>query len=159
MKFKLIGLTMLPVLMLSSCTVNKRTNVIVPGIFYGIDTSNESISCILKVESISESDFKMVNGTNVIQDQINNEKYFSIEFNVYDDKGNKENYTFLNLKDAYDGDIGTPISYVDDQGFWLNPITSENNKVLSYADCYYNIHIINSKINLEIFTYLYAMED
>jgi hypothetical protein len=109
----------------------------------------------LTIEPIPENEYLNAKGRNVIQDAISN-SYYSVELEKHMEDV-VENVTFINFKDAYDGAKDTPISYVDDNGYWLTPFTAENNKVLSYLDCCYSIQFVDS--NSEVFTYLHAMED
>lgn len=156
MNIKVLSVLATFVLILSSCTTNKRTNVIVPGLYYsyGIDDEND-IDYYLAIEQITKSEYLNANGQNVIKDAISN-NYYSVNFEKHSND-DIENVPFTNLKDAYDGAEGTPISYVDDNGYWLIPFTSENGKIVSYSNSYYAIHIVD--LNFELFVYLYAMEN
>lgn len=156
MKFKVLSVLAIFVLILSSCTTNKRTNVIVPGLYYsyGIDDEND-IDYYLAIEQITKSEYLNANGQNVIKDAISN-NYYSVNFEKHSND-DIENVPFTNLKDAYDGAEGTPVSYVDDNGYWLTPFTSENGRTLSYLNSYYSVHIKNS--TFELITYLYAINN
>lgn len=154
MKRKTISLLIILLLSLSSCS-SKRTNIIVAGHYYGVDSENQLISCGLFIEQISENEYLAADGKNVIKDAIDN-KYFSLEFVVNFSESDIQQIDFLNFKDAYDGANDTPISYVDDNGCWLTPFTSENNKTLPKLECYYSISLDINHVRL--FAYLYAME-
>ena len=148
----IISILVLSVFCLTSCQ-SKRTNIIISGHYIGVDSENQSISCELFIEAISENDYLTSNGKNVIKDAINS-KYFSLEFIIYFSEDDTRQIDFLNFKDAYDGASGTPISYVDDNGYWLTPFTSQNNVVLPDMECCYSINIID----LKLFTYLYEVK-
>lgn len=156
MNIKVLSVLATFVLILSSCTTNKRTNVIVPGLYYSYSIDDENdIDYYLAIEQITKSEYLNANGQNVIKDAISN-NYYSVNFEKHSND-DIENVPFTNLKDAYDGAEGTPISYVDDNGYWLIPFTSENGKIVSYSNSYYAIHIVD--LNFESFVYLYAMEN
>lgn len=154
MKKRIISLFTILIFSLTSCS-SKRTNVIVDGHYFGFDSKNQSISCDLYIEQISENDYLSSNGKNVISDAINN-NYFSIKFIVNFYERDIQQINFLNFKDVYDGANDTPISYVDDNNCWLTPFTSENNDTLPKSECYYYIKI--NIDNLDLFVYLYAMD-
>ena len=153
MRLKLFGFTSLFFLLLTSCTTNLRTNEIVEGDFFGIDSNDESKKCVLKVNSISEKDFIDAKGKNVIKDEITLD-FYSINFYVSSEINDYVQYDFLNLKDAHNGAKDTPISYVDDHRYFITPFTTLDNKPLPYSDCYYSVHIHNSD-GINIFSYLY----
>lgn len=156
MNIKVLSVLATFVLILSSCTTNKRTNVIVPGLYYSYSIDDENdIDYYLAIEQITKSEYLNANGQNVIKDAISN-NYYSVNFEKHSND-DIENVPFTNLKDAYYGAEGTPISYVDDNGYWLIPFTSENGKIVSYSNSYYAIHIVD--LNFESFVYLYAMEN
>lgn len=146
---------MILILFLSSCN-SKRTNIIVSGNYGGIDSQNELISCNLQINQISETNYLESNGKNVIKDSING-KYYSIVFTINYQGSETKQIEFINFKDAYNGAKGTPISYVDDNNYWLTPCTTNNNKIMNSTNCYYIVEL-NFK-NIELFTYLYCMED
>lgn len=154
MKKLIICLFTILILNLTSCS-SKRTNVIVDGHYFGFDSKNQSISCDLFIEQISENDYLSSNGKNVINDAINN-NYFSLKFIINFADSDIIQVDFLNFKDAYDGANDTPISYVDDNNCWLRPFTSKNNNTLPRSECYYSINFNTN--NLDLFVYLYAMD-
>lgn len=155
MKKRIIALLIIATLTLTSC-VSKRNNIIVSGHYSGVVSENQTISCDLFIEPISGNEFLDANGKNVIMDAIN-DKYYSIGFFVNTSISDIQQIDFLNFRDAHDGAGGAPISYVDDNSYWLTPFTSENNEVLPKGECYYSVHI-NSN-DFELFAYLYFMED
>jgi hypothetical protein len=153
-KRQIISLFTVLILSLTSCT-SKRTNIIIGGHYFGVDSKNQSFSCDLFIKQISENEFFNENGKNVIKDAINN-NYFSVEFIVNFSENDAQQIDFFNFKDAYNGATGTPISYVDDNDCWLTPFTSENNEILPELECYYSVNLNIS--GFELFVYLYAME-
>lgn len=141
---------------MTSCTINRRTDSIVAGFFSGNNSYNETITCYLKVNKISKDVFDSRDGLNVIKDEVKG-GYYELTFSYIDEQKEQYNYNFKNLKDAYDGAAGTPISYKDDNNCWFSPHTSMNSKDLEMKDCYYSVHLKNS--NLEIYAYLYYSEE
>lgn len=133
----------------------KRTNIIIPGEFYGEDDSHGGISCSLTIKEITKKQFLAAKGINVIEDQVKQGNYYSIVFQAVDPTGFARHYDFVNLQDAFDGATGTPISYEDEQDYWVTPYTSLNNEVQPYEDSYYGVHLTNSNKDLEIGVYLY----
>lgn len=154
MKSKIIYSFAILILTLTSC-YSKRTNIIVDGHYLGVDLKHQLVSCDLFIEQISENDYLVSNGKNVIKDAINN-NYFSIKLIINFSENDIQQIDFINFKDAYHSANGTPISYVDDNDCWLTPFTSQNNIVRPDAECYYSINV---KIgNSKLFAYLYAKE-
>lgn len=95
-------------------------------LIFGIPSRDQSISCDLFIDPISE-EYLNANGKNVIKDAINGSCY-SLQFIVIFSENNTQQIDFINFKDAYDGAMGTPIRYVDDNDCWLTPFTFENNE-------------------------------
>lgn len=126
MKKRIISLFCFLILSLTSCTL-KRTNIIIDGHYFGIPSRDQSISCDLFIDPISEEEYLNANGKNVIKDAINGSCY-SLQFIVIFSENNTQQIDFINFKDAYDGATGTPIRYVDDNDCWLTPFTFENNE-------------------------------
>lgn len=155
MKELIIALLTIPTLALTSCT-SKRNNIIIGGHFYGLCLENKEISCDFFIEQISEDTFLNANGKNVIRDAIN-DKCYSLEFYVNLSEKSIKQVDFLNLRDAYNNATGTPISYVDDNNFWLIPFTSENNETLPVSRCYYSVDINIDDFQLS--AYLHFIED
>ena len=100
--------------------------------------------------------FLNANGKNVIRDAIN-DKCYSLEFYVNLSENDVKQVDFLNLRDAYNNASGTPISYVDDNNYWLTPFTSENNETLPVSRCYYSVNINIGDFKLS--AYLHFMDD
>ena len=72
---------------LSSClAIEKRTNFIVPGEFYG---ENLGVTFYLNINKISRDDFDAADGLNVLEDFANPNNYYSIDFYYIDDDDNK----------------------------------------------------------------------
>ena len=155
MKKRIITLLTIATLTLTSCT-SKRNNIIISGHFYGLSLENKEISCAFFIEQISEYTFLNANGKNVIRDAIN-EKCYSLEFYVNLSENDVKQVDFLNLRDAYNNASGTPISYVDDNNYWLTPFTSENNETLPVSRCYYSVNINIGDFKLS--AYLHFMDD
>ena len=157
MKLEKHFISIISLLLLSLCScASKRTNIIVPGHYSGVDSENELISCDLFIEEISEDKYFEHNGKNVIKDAISG-NYYSIIFTFESEEFTSQRIDFLNFKDAYDGATGTPIAYVDDNRSWFTPHTSLNNDLLPQSECYYSIEIDFADTSL--YSYLYFMED
>lgn len=139
---------------LNSCN-SKRNNIIIDGHYTGVDSLNKRLSCDLFIEEISKDKYDDEEGKNTIIDAING-KFYSIAFTIYDAENCGNRINFFNFKDAYDNARGTPISYVDDNGWWLTPLTSDNNKTLSKSMCSYSVSA-NTK-NFQLFSYLNFLE-
>ena len=87
---------------------------------------NESRTCDLIINQISEEEYLKADGKNVIQDAING-NYFSIDFSIIYSEDNIEKVVFTNFKDAYNGATGTPICYNDEKKCcWFSPYTTFN---------------------------------
>lgn len=126
-------------LVLTSC-ISKRTNIIIDGHYFGISSRDQSISCDLFIEPISEEVYLNANGKNVIKDAITGSCY-SLQFIVFFSENNTQQIDFINLKDAYDGATVTPIRYVDDNDCWPTPFTTLNNEIRPKSECYYSIYL------------------
>ncbi len=143
------------VICLNSCD-SKRNNIIVDGHYSGVDTFKKTIFCDLFIKEIDKDEYTIAKGKNTIVDAING-KFYSIEFNINETEKHENRVNFFNFKDTYDNARGTPISYVDDNGWWLTPLTSDNNKILSKSMCSYSVSI-NSK-DFQLFSYLNFLND
>ena len=143
------------VICLNSCN-SKRNNIIIEGHYAGVDTFNKSAFCDLFIKEINIDEYTNAKGKNTIVDAING-KFYSIEFNINETEKYGHRIDFFNFKDAYDNARGTPISYVDDNGWRLTPLTSDNNKILSKSICSYNVSI-NTK-DFQLFSYLNFLND
>lgn len=155
MKKGIITLLTVSILSLVSCT-SKRNNIIVSGYYFGVDSQNSLISCELSINQISKDDFLVADGVNVVEDEING-NFYLLNCLVRLANNEVQKINFLNLKDAYDGAKGAPISYVDDNNYWLTPFTSENNETLPVSECYYSVNIDINDFKLS--AYLHFMED
>ncbi len=136
--------------------VTKRTNFIVPGIFIGTneyeDGTNKEEYC-LKIAKISEDVYAGSNGKNVIKDEVRS-GYYSIVFFKVGVKDEPTYFDFFNFKDAYNGATGTPICYVDDNGWRLVPFTN------NYQDDEQPTYMISmTKNEPKIFSYCYLKEE
>ena len=157
MKRVIYLLNLLCIASLECCSLNRRINIIVPGHYFGVDSRNESRTCDLIINQISEDKYLEADGKNVIQDAING-IYFSIDFSIIYSDDNIEKVVFTNFKDAYNGATGTPISYNDEKKCcWFEPHTVFNREVLPASECYYCIEIY--KKDFELFTYLYFVKE
>lgn len=114
MKRVICLLNLLCIASLGCCSLNRRINIIVPGHYFGVDALNESRTCDLIINQISEEEYLKADGKNVIQDAING-NYFSIDFSIIYSEDNIEKVVFTNFKDAYNGATGTPICYNDEK--------------------------------------------
>ena len=110
MKRVICLLNLLCIASLGCCSLNRRINIIVPGHYFGVDALNESRTCDLIINQISEEEYLKADGKNVIQDAIN-----SIDFSIIYSEDNIEKVVFTNFKDAYNGATGTPICYNDEK--------------------------------------------
>ena len=157
MKRVICLLNLLCIASLGCCSLNRRINIIVPGHYFGVDALNESRTCDLIINQISEEEYLKADGKNVIQDAING-NYFSIDFSIIYLEDNIEKIVFTNFKDAYNRATGTPISYNDEKKCcWFEPHTVFNREVLPASECYYCIEIY--KKDFELFKYLYFVKE
>ncbi len=156
MKKRIIALFSILIFGLSSCDRGtKRTNIILTGHYIGYDLISESIPCELFVEQISEEEYLAANGKNVIMDAVSYD-YFSLEFNIFFSDDDIYQVDFYNFVDAYDGATGTPISYIDDNRWWLTPQTVSSNKIAPVDERYYNVENFNI---CEFFGCVYYVEN
>lgn len=109
------------ILSLSSCSViDKRINIIVPGLFYCLEESNdEEISYYLTIQEIGEIEFEQANGFNVIRDWVNQLTY-KIEFYSINRQNERYDYNFSNLH-VLNTTPDWPIWYYDDNDFNFFP--------------------------------------
>lgn len=140
--------------LLSSCSwlfsTNHRTNRIVAGEYWGPCDCKEGISTYLKIEEINQETFENAKGINVVKDEVGG-GYYSIIFAYTDASGAEKHYDYVNLKDAYNGATGTPISYRDENNSWFYPITDRDREdSWNYEDPYCSVHIFDEKNNIEI---------
>lgn len=134
----------------------KRNNVIVEGYYSGVDAQNSLISCEISISRISKNELLNANGINVLEDGINGE-FYSLNCVVMLPNNKTQIINFINLKDAYNGAKGTPISYVDDNYNYITPHTSLNKEILPSQKCYYAINL--NSYDFYLFAYLYFVED
>ena len=163
MKRVICLLNLLCIASLGCCSLNRRINIIVPGHYFGVDALNESRTCDLIINQISEEEYLKADGKNVIQDAING-NFFSIDFSIIYSEDNILKVVFTNFKDAYNGATGTPICYNDEKKCcWFSPYTTFNREVLPASECYYSIHISHAKHviqkDFELYTYLYFVKE
>ena len=96
MKRVICLLNLLCIASLGCCSLNRRINIIVPGHYFGVDALNESRTCDLIINQISEEEYLKADGKNVIQDAING-NYFSIDFSIIYSEDNIEKVVFTNF--------------------------------------------------------------
>lgn len=148
-------LTFLGIITMTSCfnIINRRINIIVEGAFVGKDEYHENTLCYLTISKIDETEYNSANGINVIQDAINF-NYFRIGFYTVDEFTNRTDYSFCNLKDAFNGATGTYISYKDDNNYWFTPFTTMNSSMRPIEECQYCVHITNEEHKKEVYSNL-----
>lgn len=122
-----------------SCSNKLRTDFIIDGIFEGTDSINNDSLFHMEIKKITEVEYHQAYGKNVVKDLVK-EGYY--EISLFSKKNNEDvitNYTFYNLKDAFNGEKGTKMFYEDDNGSCFRPFTTSNNKPLEREKCYYYV--------------------
>ena len=127
------------VLCLSSCVVNHRNNYIIPGYYEGVDMCNETTSCFLTIKSITEEEYNVANGVDVVKDLIN-PGFYQLECYVQKAREERIKLSFFNLKDAKNGLKAEPIEYRDDNDsiFATQPSTQPSEKNKAYFKYFLN---------------------
>ena len=122
-----------------SCSNKLRTDFIIDGIFEGPDSINDDSLFHMEIKKITEVEYHQAYGKNVVKDLVK-EGYY--EISLFSKKNNEDvitNYTFYNLKDAFNGEKGTKMFYEDDNRSCFRPFTTSNNKPLEREKCYYYV--------------------
>lgn len=134
---------------LSSClAIEKRTNFIVPGEFYG---ENLGVTFYLNINKISRDDFDAADGLNVLEDFANPNNYYSIDFYYIDDDDNKINLPFENFK--YTSTSMQPVTYIDDYKNYFTPMIMNKNELSTQLFDKYFYSIDYNRYNYEYFVY------
>ncbi len=134
---------------LSSClAIEKRTNFVVPGEFYG---ENLGVTFYLNINKISRDDFDAADGLNVLEDFANPNNYYSIDFYYIDDDDNKINLPFENFK--YTSTSMQPVTYIDDYKNYFTPMIMNKNELSTQLFDKYFYSIDYNRYNYEYFVY------
>ena len=122
MKKTLQSLLLISSFLLTSCFLhnNRKTDILFE---CNLSTEQDGVVYFLDVKKISENEFKVSNGTNVVEDVVidSNDRYFSVNFYYFND-GQKILFDFLNLHDAYNTKR-VPVRYIDDNLNALVPLS------------------------------------
>lgn len=134
---------------LSSClAIEKRTNFVVPGEFYG---ENLGVTFYLNINKISRDDFDAADGLNVLEDFANPNNYYSIDLYYIDDDDNKINLPFENFK--YTSTSMQPVTYIDDYKNYFTPMIMNKNELSTQLFDKYFYSIDYNRYNYEYFVY------
>lgn len=134
---------------LSSClAIEKRTNFIVPGEFYG---ENLGVTFYLNINKISKDNFGAADGLNVLEDFANPNNYYSIDLYYIDDDDNKINLPFENFK--YTSTSMQPVTYIDDYKNYFTPMIMNKNELSTQLFDKYFYSIDYNRYNYEYFVY------
>ena len=138
-------------LLLASC-FNRRTDTLFECSF---NVEEENITYYLEVKNISYDDFVAREKKNVVEDDVEKEKYYLINFYSKTSNDVETKYDFYNLRPLSKAKKN-PISYVDDNNHLLTPCSVFRGKdgKLSYLVNYENIYLtfgspLVEEINLE----------
>lgn len=146
--FKLLLLNCMLVSLSSCLTIERRTNFIVPGEFYG---ENLGVTFYLNINKISKDDFDAANGLNVLEDFANLNNYYSINLYCIDDDDNKINLPFENFK--HTSTSMQPVTYIDDYKNYFTPMIMNKNELSTQLSDKYFYSIDYNRYNYEYFVY------
>lgn len=138
-------------LCLISC-VNKRTNSMLCGDFFGTNEYHPHENYHLQVHEITETEFIHANGVDVMEDLVKKGFYKLDFYSILETNQRAETFHFYNLKDANKGSKSMPICYVDDNHSTFTPVGHEKENPI------YTIHIPSSIASFEIYTNLYLKD-
>ena len=118
--------TTLSLFAFSLCACEKRygyrDNWIEEGTFFGVDSSG-AYDCALVVERITKEEYEEADGINVVED-LARSGHYRLSFTAKDGEQNEYGYTFINLKEPFDGKFGTWLEYHDDNDAHFDPLPS-----------------------------------
>lgn len=127
-----------------SCSNDIRKDYIIDGVFEGIDYINNESIFHMEIKKISENEYFEAKGINVVRDLVKEGFY---QISLFSKKNKEEeitNYTFYNLKDAFNGEKVTRMFYEDDYKSCFRPFTTSNNKPLEREKCFYDVAFYGS---------------
>lgn len=145
--FKLLLLNCMLVSLSSCLTIERRTNFIVPGEFYG---ENLGVTFYLNINKISKDDFDAANGLNVLEDFANPNNYYSI-YLYYVDDDNEINLPFENFK--HTNTPMQPVTYIDDHKNYFTPMIMNKVELSTQLSDKYFYSIDYNRYNYEYFVY------
>ena len=130
-------------LLTCGCRENRRVDIIFECKYYA---QLDNVKYSLTVERISEKEFNNANGINVVKDVVAKHAFFFISLFSYKVENDNiikiEDFSFLNLRDAYESKA-IPVSYIDDSNNFFTPrCYYKGDENPSYYILYNEIHLI-----------------
>lgn len=149
--FKLLLLNCMLVSLSSCLTIERRTNFIVPGEFYG---ENLGVTFYLNINKISKDNFDAADGLNVLEDFANPNNYYSI-YLYYVDDDNEINLPFENFK--HTNTPMQPVTYIDDHKNYFTPMVMNKVELSTQLSDKYFYSIDYNRYSYEYFVYFKMM--
>lgn len=141
--------------------IDRRTNAIVAGLYSGETTRGDPSTCYLRLTEVDEEAYEDSDGVGIFQDYVT-KSFFSFAFWSIDESGERTDHVFYDFY-VFPNSPGVMVGYrgyVGNQDFWFTPLTDlYDSKPTAPEDCYYDLHIVGTDEDPELYVYLYWTED